>query len=164
MPADASSAEPATAVPAAKKKPLLLVVVAIVVVALLGAGGFMFMHHGGKGAKDAASEQPKEAHYYALDPSIVVNFEDDRAIRFLQVGISLMAYDPKSIDAAKAAEPRIRNVLLLLFSGQKYATLVSDKGKLELQKQALQQVQDVLQQSPGKPRIDALYFTSFVIQ
>lgn len=158
-----STEAPATeaAAPARKKKPLLLIAAAVLVVALAGAGGFMFMHHGGKGAK---SEPARVALYFALDPSIVVNFQDDRAIRFLQVGISLMAYDPKAIEAAKAAEPRIRNALLLLFSGQKYDTLVSEQGKLELQKQALQQVQDVLHQSPGQPGIDALYFTSFVIQ
>lgn len=160
MPVEATPVEPTPDAPA-KKKPLLLIVAAIVVVALVGAGGFMFMHHGGKGAK---SEPAKVAQYYALDPSIVVNFQDDRAIRFLQVGISLMAYDPKAIEAAKAAEPRIRNALLLLFSGQKYETLATEQGKLELQKQALKQVQDILQQVSGKPGIEALYFTSFVIQ
>lgn len=160
MPTEAPATE--AAAPAKKKKSLLLlIVVALVVVALAGAGGFMFMHKGGKSAK---AEAPKVAVYYALDPSIVVNFQDDRAIRFLQVGISLMAYDPKAIEDAKAAEPRIRNALLLLFSGQKYANLATEQGKLELQKQALKQVQDILQKSSGKPGIDALYFTSFVIQ
>lgn len=154
-------AAPTAVAPAKKKKPLLLIVVALVVVALAGGGGFMFMH---KGGKSAAAETAKVAQYYALDPSIVVNFQDDRAIRFLQVGISLMAYDPKAIDAAKAAEPRIRNALLLLFSGQKYENLSTEQGKLALQKQALKQVQDILQQAPGKPSIDGLYFTSFVIQ
>lgn len=161
MPVEAAPAEPTAAVPAKKKKPLLLIVVALVVVALAGTGGFMFMHKGGKSSK---TEPARVAEYYALDPSIVVNFQDDRAIRFLQVGISLMAYDPRGIEAAKAAEPRIRNALLLLFSGQKYATLSTEQGKLALQQQALKQVQDILQQAPGKPGIEALYFTSFVIQ
>ena len=162
MPLDATPAETDPVEPATKsRKPLLLIAAAIVVVALAGVGGFVFMHHGGKGAK---AETAKVAQYYALDPSIVVNLQDDRAIRFLQVGISLMAYDPKAIEAAKAAEPRIRNALLLLFSSQKYETLSTEQGKLELQKQALKQVQDIVQQSFGKPGIDAVYFTSFVIQ
>ena len=163
MPAEATHAEAAPAAPAKKsKKSLLLIAVAIVVLALAGGGYFAFAHHG-KSAP-AKPELSKTAVYYALDPSIVVNFTDDRAIRFLQVGISLMSHDPKAIDVAKAADPQIRNALLLLFSSQSFETLSSPKGKIELQKQSLQKVQDVVKQSLGRPGIEAVYFTSFVMQ
>lgn len=163
MPAEATPAEATPAAPAKKsKKSLLLIVVAVVVLALAGGGYFAFAHHG-KSAPPKP-ELSKTAIYYTLDPSIVVNFTDDRAIRFLQVGISLMTHDPKAIDAAKDAEPQIRNALLLLFSSQSFETLSSPKGKLDLQKQSLQKVQDVVKQSLGRPGIEAVYFTSFVMQ
>ncbi|MGH8214907.1 MAG: flagellar basal body-associated FliL family protein [Rhodanobacteraceae bacterium] len=164
MPAEATHAEAAPAAPAkkSKKKSLLLIAAAVVIVALAGGGYFAFAHHGKSGPPKPVLS--KTAEYYPLDPSIVVNFTDDRAIRFLQVGISLMSHDPKAIEAAKAAEPQIRNALLLLFSSQSFETLASPKGKLELQKQSLQKVQDIVKQSLGRPGIEAVYFTSFVMQ
>lgn len=148
--------------PKKSKKRLLLIAVAAVVVLLLGIGGFLVMRHHGSPAKAVVDKGP--AVYYTLDPSIVVNYTDARAIHFLQVGVSLMSHDPKAIDAAKAAEPAIRNALLLLFSSQDYATLSTPKGKLELQKEALQKVQAVMKQSSGSSGIEAVYFTSFVMQ
>jgi flagellar FliL protein len=161
MAVDATSEETAPAAPPKKSKKLLLIAAAIVAVVLAGGGYLLFAHrhHG-----PAKPELSATAEYYALDPSIVVNFNDDRAIRFLQVGVSLMSHDPKAIDAAKAAEPAIRNALLLLFSSQTYDTLSSAKGKLKLQQEALKEVQDVVQKSLGRPGIEAVYFTSFVMQ
>ncbi|HJP98168.1 MAG TPA: flagellar basal body-associated FliL family protein [Rhodanobacteraceae bacterium] len=162
MAVEATSEEAAPAAPPNKgKKPLLLIAIAVVVIALAGSGFLLFAHRSQGPAKPELS---KTAEYYALDPSIVVNFNDDRAIRFLQVGISLMTHDPKAIDAVKASEPAIRNALLLLFSSQTYETLSSSQGKLKLQQEALKKVQDVVQQSLGRPGIEAVYFTSFVMQ
>jgi flagellar FliL protein len=161
MPADATPDEVPTAAPVKKgKKGLILIVAVIVAVAVIGAGGFLFMHHGGP----ARPELSEKADYYTLDPSIVVNFKDDRAIRFLQVGVSLMSHDPKAIDAAKASEPAIRNALLLLFSSQAYTTLSTAKGKLQLQNEALGKVQAIVKKSLGRPGIEAVYFTAFVMQ
>ncbi len=151
----------ADAPPKRGRKPLLLIAAAAIVVVLAG-GGYLFFAHRSHGP--VKPELSKTAEYYALDPSIVVNFNDASAIRFLQVGVSLMTHDPKAIDAAKAADPAIRNALLLLFSSQTYATLSSAQGKLKLQQEALQKVQDVVQQSLGRPGIEAVYFTSFVMQ
>ncbi len=157
---------PAAAPAPKRKKSRLLIVVIAVIVMVAGIGGFMFMRgsHAKTGAEAAKPVASGPAQYYTLDPSLVVNFQDKRAIRFLQVGVSLMSHDPKAIDAAKAAEPRIRNTLLLLFSNQDYKTLSTTKGKLALQKEALQRVQAVLKKSIGRPGIQAVYFTSFVMQ
>ncbi|HET7266962.1 MAG TPA: flagellar basal body-associated FliL family protein [Rhodanobacteraceae bacterium] len=158
MPTETPSAE--TPAPRKSRK-LLWLVILVVVVVLTGVGGFLFVGHGKRPAKPELS---KTAEYYTLDPSIVVNFTDARAIRFLQVGVSLMSHDPAAIKAAQAADPAIRNTLLLLFSSQKYDVLATADGKRKLQQEALAKVQDVVQQSLGRPGIEAVYFTSFVMQ
>lgn len=158
MPDETPSAE----TPAPRKSRKLLWLIIIVVVGVLaGAGGFLFLRHAQGPAKP---ELTKAAGYYTLDPSIVVNFTDARAIRFLQVGVSLMSHDPAALKAAQAADPAIRNALLLLFSSQKFDVLATPDGKRELQKEALKTVQGVVQQSLGRPGIEAVYFTSFVMQ
>ena len=92
------------------------------------------------------------------------HFRDDQAVRYLQVGVSLMSHEQAALDAAKEAQPVIRNELLMLFSGQNYENLIDAAGKQKLQAQALAAVQKIISARTGKPGIDALYFTSFVMQ
>ena len=94
----------------------------------------------------------------------MVNFRDDQAVRYLQVGVTLMSHDQGALDSAREAQPVIRNQLLMLFSGQNYQTLIDAAGKQKLQAQALSAVQKIVQDRTGKPGVEALYFTSFVMQ
>jgi flagellar FliL protein len=157
----ASPAQTTPAAPAKPKSSLLLVFVALVVVGAMAVGGWMMLRHTGAG--DAKTEQAQTL-YLQLDPAFVVNFQDDRALRFLQVGVNVMSHDPAALQAAKDAEPVIRNALLMLFSAQDFTALSNVKGKQKLQADALAEIQRVLKERIGRPGIDALYFTSFIMQ
>jgi flagellar FliL protein len=113
---------------------------------------------GGKG-----EEAAKALVFYAIDPPLVVNFEDGAAVRFLQITMELMARDPKAIESVKNNIPLIRNNLLLLMSNRDYKTLMSREGKEKLRLEALAEVQAVQKKENG-PGIDDLLFTSFVVQ
>ena len=155
---------PEQTAPTAKKSKnmLVMLVVAVIVVGAMGAGGWMMLKHDG-GASSARAEQAP-ALYLQLDPAFVVNFQDDRALRFLQVGVNVMAHDPAALQATKDAEPVIRNALLMLFSAQDFTALSNVKGKQKLQADALTEIQRVLKEKIGRPGIDAVYFTSFIMQ
>ena len=117
----------------------------IVVVALLALGGFaLFAPHGKAkvGKAKVASHESGPEQFLALDPAFVVNFRDDQAVRYLQVGVSLMSHDSAAIDAAKQAQPVIRNALVMLFSGQNYASLIDAAGKQKLQAQIREEQQN----------------------
>ena len=113
--------------------------------------------HGGEGEAGAA------AAYYAIDPPLVVNFEDGSAVRFLQITMVLMAHDQKAIDSVQKNIPLIRNNLLLLMSNRNYQTLMSREGKEKLRQEALAEVRAV-QKKEGGSDIDDVLFTSFVVQ
>jgi flagellar FliL protein len=113
--------------------------------------------HGGEG--DAG----KGAVYYAIDPPLVVNFEEGSAVRFLQITMELMAHDQKAIDSVQKNIPLIRNNLLLLMSNRNYQTLMSREGKEKLRQEALAEVRAV-QKKEGGSDIDDVLFTSFVVQ
>ena len=113
--------------------------------------------HGGEG--DAG----KGAVYYAIDPPLVVNFEEGSAVRFLQITMELMAHDQKAIDSVQKNIPLIRNNLLLLMSNRNYQTLMSREGKEKLRQEALTEIQAV-QKKEGGLDIDDVLFTSFVVQ
>lgn len=116
-------------------------------------------------APDSAKVQSdKPVLYLALDPAFVVNFHNPQAASYLQVGVTLMAHDSSAIQAAKDADPVVRNALVLLFSSQSYDELSTTVGKQKLREDALHAVQKVVEGRLGRPGIDALYFTSFVMQ
>ena len=150
-----------------KGKGKLLIIVALVVLAA-GGGGAFFMLKGGhpKSAEQVAADaaKAKPAVYLQLDPAFVVNFQDEAALRFLQVGVNVMSHDPEAMAAAKEADTEIRNALLMLFSAQDVKSLSDVKGKQKLQAAALAEVQRVLKEKIGRPGVDALYFTSFIMQ
>ena len=100
-----------------------------------------------------------------LDPPFVVNFEAEAAVRFLQVTVSVMTREPHIEELLKKNDPRIRNDLLMLLGGQKYATISTREGKEKLQADALEAVRAVVKSAGGEPeKIEALYFTAFVMQ
>jgi flagellar protein FliL len=105
----------------------------------------------------------KAAVYYAIDPALVVNFEDGSAVRFLQITMELMAHDQKAIDSVQKNIPLIRNNLLLLMSNRNYQSMMSREGKEKLRQEALTEVRAV-QKKEGGLDVDDLLFTSFVVQ
>jgi flagellar basal body-associated protein FliL len=113
--------------------------------------------HGGEGGVG------KVALYYAIDPPLVVNFEDGSAVRFLQITMEIMARDQKAIESVQKNIPLIRNNLLLLMSNRNYQSMMSREGKEKLRQEALTEIRAV-QKKEGGPDVDDLLFTSFVVQ
>lgn len=121
-------------------------------------------HEGGEGHGEAKGEKKGAATYYALSPAFVVNLGGGEATRFLQVDMEVMTRDPAAIEAVKLHTPQIRNSLVMLLSQQQMAEIESREGKEALQKKVLEAIQTILTAETGKPGIDAVYFTSFVMQ
>jgi flagellar FliL protein len=105
----------------------------------------------------------KAAVYYAIDPPLVVNFEDGSAVRFLQITMEIMAHDQKAIESVQKNIPLIRNNLLLLMSNRNYQSLMSREGKEKMRQEALTEIRAV-QKKEGGLDIDDVLFTSFVVQ
>lgn len=146
---------------------LVLVFALLVVSAVCGYALFTLRSHAAGGASPAAeakAEKKGPEVFLAMDPAFVVNFQKAEGLSYLQVGVTLMSHDPAAIQAAKDADPVIRNALVMLFSSQDYAELADTQGKQKLQAKALAAVQKIVQERTGRPGVEALYFTSFVMQ
>jgi flagellar FliL protein len=114
---------------------------------------------GGHGEEGGA----KSSVYYAIDPPLVVNFEDGSAVRFLQISMEVMAHDEKAVESVQKNIPLIRNNLLLLMSNRDYQSMMSREGKEKLRQEALEEIRNV-QKKQGGGDVDDLLFTSFVVQ
>ena len=163
--AEAPAAEPAKK--SGGRGLIMILVVALVVVC--GVAGYAIFAPRGEHAADGGAAAVKDAKktpeiYLPMDPAFVVNFKSDQEQSYLQVGVTLMSHDQAAIEAAKAADPVIRNALVLLFSSQNSTDLAGVQGKQKLQAQALDAVRKIISERTGHPGIDALYFTSFVMQ
>lgn len=102
--------------------------------------------------------------YVPLKPAFVVNFENPEQVSLLQVDVQLMTYDPAVEKAINTHMPRIRNELLLLFGGKQYHEINTREGKRKLSQDAIMEIQRVLQEEGEPSSVEALYFTSFVMQ
>ncbi|MFO1406057.1 MAG: flagellar basal body-associated FliL family protein [Steroidobacteraceae bacterium] len=119
----------------------------------------------GKAAPESAAPAEPAAPpvYHAFEP-LIVNFDENGELRFLQVTVEVMARDPKTIAAIEANTPVLRNDLLLLVGSSDMKALLTREGKEQLRAQALKEVQTTMARlSPGS-KVEDLYFTGFVMQ
>lgn len=102
--------------------------------------------------------------FIPLNPPIIVNIVDGGKVRHMQVLIEMKLVDPTESAKVDLHKGPIRHELILLLSSQDAATISSSMGKEQLRKDALVAVQKIMQELEGKPVIEALYFTNFIIQ
>jgi flagellar protein FliL len=156
---------------------LIIIINAVVVVALIAVVVMMFMMQGGSDKKDDEvlddAEQPEESTgkspgsapiYIPLSPPFVVNLENQEQVSFLQVEMEVMTYDPLVAEAMKVHASRIRGELLLLLGGKQFHELNNVEGKRKLSQEAIAEIQKILKETGTKGSVQALYFTSFVMQ
>jgi len=172
------ASEPAKKEPAPKVQPItpkkkgnLLWIIIAVVVAGGGAGAWFAFKPGAQpaNATATATEKPAAPHaapiYFKFDPAFVVNFGGEGSARYLQVTVEAMSRDAPAIEGLKNFEPAVRNDLVMLFSGQENATLMTVEGKEKLRAATLASIRKVIDSEGGNGKlIEAVYFTSFVIQ
>lgn len=106
----------------------------------------------------------QSAIYFPLKPAIIVNFQARGRQRYLQADLTLMTRENDVIEAVETHMPMIRNALVLQFGGQVYEDLQTAEGKELLRQQALENIQNLLQQEIGKPGVEQVLFTNFVMQ
>ena len=164
--------------PPPKKSKLMLMLVLLVVLAGGGGGAyFYFMQSPSKSDEHAKADEKEggehgegktaaagSANYVPLQPPFVVNLSDTEAMRYLQADMEVLCRDPKVVDDVKLHMPHLRDRILLLLSQQRVADLNTREGKEALQAKILLEIQNVLKKETGKPGVEALYFTSFVMQ
>jgi flagellar FliL protein len=173
-PADNNNPKAAKANAKKSGKPwLLIIAIAVIAAGAAGGGAWFFISH----SSDAKAEQhatkdeaktgnvPAPAQYFALEPPFVVNLIGSAGgARYLQVEVQLMTRDPEAMKNIQLHAPAIRAKLLMLFAQQDAEGLITRAGKEKLQNDALTDVKKLLIAETGKPSVEALLFTSFVMQ
>ncbi|AFU97694.1 flagellar basal body-associated FliL family protein [Simiduia agarivorans] len=155
-----------------KKKLILLVVIGLLLVGIsVGGTLFALKMMGGESApsadgetEEAAPEVKLPAVYFPLKPPILANFNVKGRQRFLQADITLKLREPDAVAAVELHMPMIRNALVMIISGQIYEELQTPEGRELLRQQALAEIQSILETEIGKPGVEQVLFTNFVMQ
>lgn len=155
--------------PASKRRLILILLAVVLVVAgLSGAGVWLFL------GRDAPAETPdsapatvlhQPADYELLNPAFVVNIPSATGrSRYVQVSIALQVRDSEGLAALKVHMPVLRNELSMLLAAQSFETLLQDEGKLQLRQQATERLRALAVKEVGKPVVEQVLFTNFVMQ
>lgn len=115
-------------------------------------------------AAPASDERP--ALYASLQPPMVVNFRDSNGeSHYMQVTMEVMAREQFVIDAVRKHVPAIRNSLILLFSSDVDYELFNTRARKEqMLADALVEIRKVMRERIGVDGVEAVYFTSLVVQ
>ncbi len=104
------------------------------------------------------------AIYVDLHPAFTVNLQGKSKARFLQASVQVLTRDATVEEQIKQHSPMIRNKLVLLFSGKTSQELSTVEGKETLQNEARSAIETVLQSENSEGGVEAVFFTSFVMQ
>lgn len=124
----------------------------------------------GQDAKDAKHEKGAAVDakapqiYQPMEPPLIVNFDGNASVRFMQISLQVASRDALVVEKVKEHAPAIRNGLLMLYSSQDPTVLSTRQGKEALLKQTLDEVNRVLKEQTGNAGVENVYFTSFVMQ
>lgn len=160
--------------PKGGKKKLIIIIAAAVL--LLGGGGgaawfFLFSgdkeHKAENGEPEKTPEQlaaEKEAFYVALPRAFIFNAHGQTRDRLVQIKVKLLVRGPENEALAKQHSPLIEGTLLRVFSYSTVEQLTTVEGKVKLRKDAIDAVTKNLQELTGKPVVEQILFTGFVMQ
>ncbi|GGK72865.1 flagellar basal body-associated FliL family protein [Amphritea balenae] len=155
------------------KKKLIIIVAAVLLVGILGGVGAMFFLGGSDeevAAVEAGPAKPAQALYTKIRTlegspyfTVVVPSNDGRT-HYMQIYVEAKSRDEAVVAALTKHMPKIVSQLNRLFSGQAFGVLRTTEGKLAMQNLALQEIQSVMQAKIGKPGVEKILFTGFVMQ
>lgn len=170
--AEATAGAAEAAVPENKKKSPIVLILAVAVATLAAGGGgawfFLGKNGGEKGAgahaEDSAKSEPKavEKGVLSLEP-FIVNLADADVDRYVKCTVRLVVDTQATAEKVKSQElavTRVRDRILTLLSGKKFAEVATPEGKEALRDEIAAAVGEVLE--TGK--ITAVYYTEFIVQ
>ena len=116
-------------------------------------------------AAKVAAPSSGPALYTSLHPPLVVNFNDSQGdAHFMQITMEVMSRDQHVINLVREHVAVIRNALILLYSSAVFDEVATREGKEKMLADGLAEIQQVMADTAGVQGVEAVYFTSLVIQ
>jgi flagellar FliL protein len=154
-----------------KGKSKLLIIIIAVVVLLAGGGGAAFFLMGSGDAEDElaadmaqANALPEPASYVNIAQPFLFNAPGKKRDRLVQIKVQLMVRGTANEDQARHHSPLVESTLLNTFGTATVEQLRTPNGRTQLRDQATADIRATLTEVVGKPVVEKVLFTDFVIQ
>jgi len=102
--------------------------------------------------------------YVSLDSPLVVNVFSQDSVHFMQVQTDFQLKDASLSAVLELHMAAVKYSLMLLFSEKRFFEMKTIKGKLQLRKDALKAVQQVMLEKTGNTTVKNIFFTSLILQ
>lgn len=152
---------------AGMSKKLIIIIAAVLLLVIGGAAAFLL---GGDSDEAEVAEEVKPTKappiYHAVEKAFIVNFntQSNNAVNYLQIKLKVMARDQAAIDAFILHTPAVKHELLMLFFSQNYDALNTREGTDALRQQTLETINAILSKENHSELLEAVYFTSLIMQ
>jgi len=155
-----------------KKKLILLIVIGLLLIGASVGGTITVLKMmqpepvpaEGEMAEDEVEPPPKPAIYYPLKPEYILNIDARGRRRFLRLDLTVMIRDEDVVAAIELHRPTVDHTINLIAGGQIFEEVQTAEGKELLRLQLLQELQTLFNKEIGKPGIEQVLFTNFVMQ
>ncbi|MDE1514534.1 MULTISPECIES: flagellar basal body-associated protein FliL [Vibrio] len=160
----------ATTAPKGKSKLLLMIIAGVVL--LLGVAGAAFFMLGSEDKTTAGDSQSGQSAanqiapvaYVNIAQPFVFNVTGDSRDRMVQIKVQLMVRGGENENLARYHSPLIESSLLATFASATVEQLRTPNGRIELRDKATEDIKAALNMAVGKPVIEKVLFTDFVMQ
>ncbi|EGR1262827.1 flagellar basal body-associated protein FliL [Vibrio cholerae] len=160
-----------TEAPKGKKKLLIIIIAAVVLLAGGGGAAFFMMGSGGDEAAADAEQKTEQVaaptdpvSYVNIAQPFVFNVTGDAKDRLVQIKVQLMVRGSENENLARYHSPLVESSLLATFASATVEQLRTPNGRIELRDKASDDIKAALNQAVGKPVIEKVLFTDFVMQ
>ena len=159
------------------KSKMGLIIIVVVLLTIFTGGGYFaapyiqdMISPAEAGAEAETVEEPEPANtkpalFASLHPPLVINITDSYGeSHFLQVTLEVMARDQDVINEVKNHSAVIRNSLILMYGSVDFEYVVQRAGKEKMLSDALEEIREIVKRETGETGVEAVYFTSLIIQ
>ncbi|VAW85358.1 hypothetical protein MNBD_GAMMA16-1644 [hydrothermal vent metagenome] len=112
----------------------------------------------------AIEDTEESLAYVSLDSPLVVNIFSQDSVHFMQVNTDFQLKDASLAPIFELHMAAVKHSLMLLFSEKRFFEMKTIKGKLQLRKDALKAVQQVMLDKTGNTTVKNIFFTSLILQ
>ena len=104
------------------------------------------------------------APYVALTSPVVVNLANPQRATYLQIAADLQVDSAIDKEVVHSYMPVIRDTLIMVFGGRDPSEVREAANREALREEALMALREALEARSGRPAVNALYFSSFLVQ